>query len=91
MPFIRSTCAGTGNRTGSAVMSNVFSYYIDDLKTFCDMVHEENKNAKVFMIGHSMGSTIAIDYALEHQSELQGLIISGTTLKAGSSINKLQS
>ena len=35
-----------------------------------------------------MGSTIAIAYAIEHQSELNGLIVSGTTLKAGTSINK---
>jgi alpha-beta hydrolase superfamily lysophospholipase len=79
---------GHGKSDGKRSYVERFSYYIDDLKTFCDMVHEENKNAKVFMIGHSMGSTIAIDYALEHQSGLQGLIISGTTLKAGSSINK---
>jgi alpha-beta hydrolase superfamily lysophospholipase len=36
-----------------------------------------------------MGSTIAIAYAIEHQSELNGLIVSGTTLKAGASINRV--
>jgi len=51
-------------------------------------VRTENPNTKIFMVGHSMGSTIALDYALTHQRELQGLIISGTTLKLGSSISK---
>jgi alpha-beta hydrolase superfamily lysophospholipase len=36
-----------------------------------------------------MGSTIAIAYAIEHQRELNGLIVSGTTLKAGASINQV--
>jgi acylglycerol lipase len=40
------------------------------------------------LVGHSMGSTIAIAYAIEHQRELNGLIVSGATLKAGASINQ---
>jgi alpha-beta hydrolase superfamily lysophospholipase len=59
------------------------------LKIFYNIVREEHKKAKVFLVGHSMGSTIAIAYAIEHQSELNGLIVSGTTLKAGASINQL--
>jgi alpha-beta hydrolase superfamily lysophospholipase len=58
------------------------------VKTYFDIVKKQNPNAKIFLVGHSMGSTIAIAYAVEHQSELSGLIVSGTTLKAGNSINK---
>jgi alpha-beta hydrolase superfamily lysophospholipase len=79
---------GHGKSDGKRSYVERFSYYLDDLKTFCAKVHEENKNTKSFLVGHSMGSTIAIAYAIEHQSELNGLIVSGTTLKAGASINK---
>jgi acylglycerol lipase len=79
---------GHGKSEGIRSYVERFSYYLDDLKTFYDKVRDENKNAKIFMVGHSMGSTIAIDYTIEHQSELNGLIVSGTTLKAGASINK---
>ena len=79
---------GHGKSDGKRSYIERFSYYLDDLKIFCDIVSEENKNKKVFLVGHSLGSTIAIDYAIEHQNELSGLIVSGTTLKAGASINK---
>jgi alpha-beta hydrolase superfamily lysophospholipase len=79
---------GHGKSEGIRSYVERFSYYLDDLKIFYNIVREENKNAKVFLVGHSMGSTIAIAYAIEHQSELNGLIVSGTTLKAGASINQ---
>jgi acylglycerol lipase len=79
---------GHGKSDGKRSYVERFSYYPDDLKTFCDKVSEENKNMKTFLVGHSMGSTIAVDYAIEHQGELNGLIVSGTTLKAGASISK---
>ena len=79
---------GHGKSDGKRSYIERFSYYIDDLQTFFNLVRTENPNTKIFMVGHSMGSTISVDYALEHQSELQGLIISGTTLKLGSSISK---
>ena len=31
----------------------------------------------VFLLGHSMGGTIALCYALAHQDRLAGLILSG--------------
>jgi acylglycerol lipase len=79
---------GHGKSDGKRSYIERFSYYLDDLKTFYNKVSEENKNIKTFLVGHSMGSTIAIDYALEHQNEFNGIIVSGTTLKAGASINK---
>jgi acylglycerol lipase len=79
---------GHGKSEGKRSYVERFSYYLDDLRTFCNIVSEENKNVKTFLVGHSMGSTIAIAYAIEHQSELSGLIVSGTTLKAGASISK---
>ena len=80
---------GHGKSEGIRSYVERFSYYLDDLKIFCNIVREENKKAKIFLVGHSMGSTIAIAYAIEHQSELNGLIVSGTTLKAGASINRV--
>ena len=73
---------GHGKSEGKRGYVERFSYYLDDLKTFYDKVSEENKNMKIFLVGHSMGGTIAIAYAIEHQSELNGLIVSGTTFKS---------
>ena len=80
---------GHGKSDGRRGYVEHFSYYLDDLKTYYDMVRQENKNAKIFMVGHSIGGTIATDYAINHQGELDGLILSAVVLKAGASVTGL--
>jgi alpha-beta hydrolase superfamily lysophospholipase len=48
-----------------------------DLKTFFDLVRQNNFGKKIFLIGHSMGSIISLAYTLEYQQELAGLVTSG--------------
>jgi alpha-beta hydrolase superfamily lysophospholipase len=79
---------GHGKSEGKRGYVERFSYYLDDVKTYYDKVVQENKNAKIFLVGHSMGGTIATAYAIKHQSELNGLILSGAALKAGASVTK---
>ena len=77
---------GHGKSEGVRCYVNKFSDYVDDLKIFSDMVHSKQSDRKIFLTGHSMGSTIALAYVVQHQRDLAGLIISGTALKPGSSI-----
>jgi alpha-beta hydrolase superfamily lysophospholipase len=77
---------GHGKSEGLRCYIDRFSDYIDDVKIFFDIVHQRYSDRKVFMVGHSMGSAIAIAYAIQHQHDLAGLIISGTALKPGASI-----
>jgi alpha-beta hydrolase superfamily lysophospholipase len=78
---------GHGKSDGVRCYVDRFSDYLADLKTFFDMVRKEHKGAKIFLVGHSMGATIAIAYAIEHQKELAGLIVSGASLVASSSVS----
>jgi acylglycerol lipase len=68
---------GHGKSDGERVQVDDFHDYITDLKTFFDIVRQQNPATKIFLIGHSMGSVISLCYCLEHQSELAGLITSG--------------
>lgn len=81
---------GHGRSEGLRVHVERFSDYVDDVKTFFDKVRGEHAGARIFLVGHSMGGTIATAYALRHQEELAGLIVSGATLKVGSSITSGQ-
>ena len=72
---------GHGRSEGLRGYVERFSYYLDDLKTFFDIVRSEHDDAKVFIVGHSMGGAIATAYAVEHQDEFDGLILSGAGLK----------
>jgi alpha-beta hydrolase superfamily lysophospholipase len=68
---------GHGRSDGERVHVDDFNEYIKDLKTFFDMVRKENPVEKIFLIGHSMGSVIALVYTVQYQDELAGLITSG--------------
>lgn len=68
---------GHGRSDGERVKVNDFHDYIVDLKTFFNIARRDNPKQKIFLIGHSMGSFIALLYTLEYQKELAGLVTSG--------------
>jgi acylglycerol lipase len=78
---------GHGKSEGMRSYVDRFDDYVTDLKTFFDMVRKEQPNAKIFLVGHSMGATIGVPYAVEHQEELAGLIVSGPTLVASATVS----
>jgi acylglycerol lipase len=77
---------GHGKSEGPRCYIDKFQDYVNDVKIFSNIVHQKYGDRKIFMVGHSMGSTIAIAYAIQHQGDLGGLIISGAFLKPGSSV-----
>lgn len=78
---------GHGKSEGTRCYVDRFSDYLTDLKTFFDIVRKEHKDAKIFLVGHSLGGTIATAYAVKYQKELAGLILSGSSLVASSSVS----
>ena len=79
---------GHGKSEGLRGYVDKFSDYLDDLNIFLDLVRSEHANTKIFLVGHSVGGTIATTYAINHQRELAGLILSAPTLKVGSSVSR---
>ena len=54
--------------------------YREDLHLFVQQTREQFRGVPFFLFGHSMGGLVAVDYALHHQEELNGLIISSPAL-----------
>ena len=77
---------GHGKSDGIRCYVDRFSDYVFDVRAFFEKVHQEYSSLKIFLVGHSLGATIAIPYALRYQRDLAGLIISGVLLKPGASI-----
>jgi acylglycerol lipase len=78
---------GHGKSGGTRCYIDRFQTYLDDLKTFHDMVRKDNPGLKIILLGHSMGGLIATAYAVQHQSELAALVVSAPSLKPGEGIS----
>ena len=77
---------GHGRSEGPRGYVDRFPDYLLDLKTFFDLVRSQHSDTKIFMVGHSMGGTVATAYVIEHQHELAGLLLSGASLMVGSGL-----
>lgn len=69
---------GHGKTGGKQGHVDQFQMYVDDLADLISLARSQNQDQKVFLLGHSMGGIIALQYALEgtNQSNLKGLLIS---------------
>src|SRR5215216_4931800 len=68
---------GHGRSDGERTQIDTYTDYVDDLKTFFDLVRAEQPDRPIYLVGHSMGASIATAYAARHQRGLAGLILSG--------------
>lgn len=78
---------GHGKSEGLPGYVNRFSEYLDDLEIFFNLISNKHKDIKTFLLGHSVGGLIATVYAYYHQDSFSGLILSGATVKPGSSLS----
>jgi len=77
---------GHGKSGGGRCYVSHFSDYVNDLRVFHQLVSAAHPGKRVFLVGHSVGGTIATAYAAAHPEGLTGLVLSGATLKVGASI-----
>jgi alpha-beta hydrolase superfamily lysophospholipase len=80
---------GHGRSEGKRGYVERFSDYLSDLKTFFDLVRGEYSGKKIFLVGHSMGGTVATAYTIQYQHEFDGLLLSGAGLMLGSSLSSV--
>ena len=71
---------GHGNSPGIRAHVNRWSEYTEDLHRFVSLVKSEQPGS-VMLFAHSMGTTIATNYLIDYEDALDGLILSGTTIK----------
>lgn len=67
---------GHGRSSGARTQIDSIGHTVEDLHTFAGIVKQRHPQTPTFLLGHSMGGAIAFAYALRHQDELQGLILS---------------
>jgi alpha-beta hydrolase superfamily lysophospholipase len=65
---------GRGKSDGERFFVESFDDYVSDVATFVALARSREPSVPIFMLGHSAGGVVSCLYALDHQSELAGLI-----------------
>lgn len=68
---------GHGRSPGARGYINKWAEYRDDLQAFLKLIQQQHAQQPIFLLGHSMGGLVVIDYTLRYPqkaSKLQGII-----------------
>jgi len=68
---------GHGRSDGPRAVIDRLDNAVADLDQLVVQAQDRHPGAPVYMLGHSMGATVALGYTLGHQQRLAGLILSG--------------
>jgi acylglycerol lipase len=68
---------GHGRSDGPRALIDRLDNAVADLDQLVSLASGSHPGLPVFMLGHSMGGTVALRYATSHQDRLSGLILSG--------------
>ncbi|PKN81914.1 MAG: alpha/beta hydrolase [Deltaproteobacteria bacterium HGW-Deltaproteobacteria-1] len=81
---------GHGKSEGKRGHVKNFQEFIDDEKQFRrEVINAHYPGIPCFVLGHSMGSLIALNYIEQNAEETKGLILSGTGSQPGTDIPKI--
>lgn len=81
---------GHGKSQGKRGHVKSFQEFIDDEKQFRrDVIRARFPEIPYFVLGHSMGSLIAMNYVEQNAEDVKGLVLSGTGSQPGTDIPKI--
>ena len=65
---------GRGKSDGERFYVETFANYVADVAAFVQLAKSRQPGLPIFLLGHSAGGVVSCLYALEHQTQLAGLI-----------------
>jgi len=80
---------GCGQSEGQRNYVPRFTRFVEDEDILFGIIEGEYPGLPRFMLGHSMGSCIALRWTLAHEGVLKGLIMSGSGLRIGGNVSPL--
>lgn len=75
-------CRGHGRSPGARGDIERFSSFAEDFRAICAGVARAHPGLPLFVYGHSLGSIVAIQVALDRANRLAGVIVTGTAVRA---------
>jgi alpha-beta hydrolase superfamily lysophospholipase len=70
--------SGHGNSEGKRVQVANTRQFILDLKQYYDSIKAKYPNEKIFILGHSMGSVISLQFVYTYPDAIDALVVTGT-------------
>lgn len=82
---------GHGRSQGPRALVDRMANAVADLDKLILLARSEHPGLPTYLLGHSMGGTVALSYTTQHQDRLAGLILSGplAALEAAPAIQRL--
>ncbi len=80
---------GHGKSPGQRGHINGWAEYREDLRVFLAQVKGRFPQTPTFLVGHSMGGLMVLDYALHYPEGLSGVVSSGPALEYGADVSRL--
>jgi acylglycerol lipase len=71
---------GHGKSEGTRSFAKKFSYYIDDILVYVNMISDWVPNIPIYPVGHSLGGLINTYLLLDHQHLFAGAVFSGSVV-----------
>ena len=81
---------GMGQSQGRRMWIETFQDYVDDVRLTHDWIQHNLPPLKTFVMGHSLGGTIAIHFAAQVQNKIDGLLLSAPGFIAGAGISAIK-
>ena len=72
---------GHGHSEGKRGHVAQFNDYVVDVQTLVTYAHQATPDVPIFLVGHSLGGLITVDFALKHPDEINALILSSPGLQ----------
>lgn len=80
---------GHGKSDGKRIYVNHFDEYVEDLAVVYAMVSSQYPGLPLFLLAHSMGTTVALNFLVDRMPAVQGVILSATALLPGDDISPI--
>ena len=75
--------AGSVDNFGHFADSNGWLTVVDDLKKLTEIIEKENPKVPIFLLGHSAGAMLTLDYIAKYWQKIKGVILSGISGSPG--------
>lgn len=81
---------GHGKSPGLRSHVDHFQDFVDDLERFVGLVHDLESKTPIFLVAHSFGGQVAVNYLARNPKEIRGAVLSAPNLRLAMPVSALK-